>query len=95
MRWNVRFYAKDPSSLTCQLGLRWHSVLTSSHGRAMVVGFEGALKDDKKRHQVLSLFSRVIDQHKNVVQLENAFDKKTLKKWKRSSKAKKAVEQQL
>ena len=64
MKRNVRFLLSEPSALMIQPGLWSHTVIILFHGPALVVRFEGKLKDDKRRNQVHGYYSSDMDQNK-------------------------------
>ena len=75
----MKFYISDPTSLMIQPVLCAHAGISFSKEPPLVVGFQGIINsDDKRRQQLFSYYSSVVDQNKSQVRLDVAADKTVL-----------------
>ena len=92
----LRFYFSDPKSLMMQPALCSHTVITTSSGPALVVGFEGKMEaDGKRRTQILQYYATGLGRERRNLLLQKCSDKQALTKLTAMKKEKSALYEHL
>ena len=88
----LRLYFSDPKVLMIQAALSFYTVITTSGGPTLVVGFEGEMEaDGKRRTQLLQYYATGLGREMRNLLLQKCSDKEALIKFTAMKKGKSAL----